>query len=423
MRSFIAGDGSDSSAAAYAYSATHRQFQDVDLYVINTAPWYAGQYLGKQFRLTSHPAPLVWSYRGTFVPATISRGEVQSKIGLEVDSLDVTWSPQLSDLLASPDTSEEHDGIIGDGTSTAVLTALQGFFAGVFDNGILEVWRCRMLPGGDCNTLGACLLFSGRIGSLELDRLSPKITVMSRLETLNVQVPTNLVEPGNILTQYSVGVLPPNGPASFTVLSGSTASVIYATPVSAPSGYTPANDLYDTGYVVIASGCALGGSYRRIRQQLIEGGNHAFYLQTPLPFAPTPGDTFVPYVPVAMGYSLEPNNEPFPAVQEVPDGTNWSFGLNGSTLTGIPTTDSAGGERVFSFLYHDGTSDVYQRSGGGAAGSWNDNWPVVTSSGAVTWPGASNNQQPPQNEPGIGSTSGFLGFPYVPIPINSSVVI
>jgi Uncharacterized conserved protein (DUF2163) len=283
MRTFLNGSGADSTSAVQAYLAAHRELIPADLFVIGTAPNYQGNYLGRLFLLTSYPSPLVWSYRGTFASAVIERGEVASKIGLEVDTLQITWSPKNSDLLAT------------DGSGNPLLTAIEGFGCGVFDNGTVELWRTLMPAPGDCDTLGACLLFSGRIGNIEPDRLKAMIKVMSRLETLNEMVPTNLIEPTNILAQYTTGQVLKNGPSSFTVLAGSTAQVLTADPVSAPGGYTPANDLWDDGYVVMASPGKLGGSYRGVRQQTF-GSHHVFYLYDPLPFAPQAGDTFSAFI-------------------------------------------------------------------------------------------------------------------------------
>jgi hypothetical protein len=288
MRQFIAGDGSNSTAAVQAYLAANRQFLFADLYIINTAPQYSGKYLGQTFFLTDYPSPLQWSYKGTFKTAVISRGEVESKIGLEASTLDVTWTPQGVEAL-SPDV------LAVDGTGNVLLTALQGFGAGIFDNGQLEVWRCVMPTIGDCNTYGACCMFGGRIGNLAPDRLNAKITVHSRLDALNVQVPTNMIEPGNVTAQYSPGVVPIGAPASLTIAAGSTATEIFAD----AGGSTPASDVYDGGYIVFTAG-KLAGHYASLARQDVEGGHWAFYLEIPLPFVPQVGDTLTGYVAAAV---------------------------------------------------------------------------------------------------------------------------
>jgi hypothetical protein len=118
---------------------------------------------------------------------------------------------------------------------------------------------------------------------------------MSRLEVLNEQVPTNLVEPTNILAFYTTGQVLKNGPSAFAVLDGSNAKVLYADPVTAPGPYVPGNDLWTDGYVLMTAPGLLGGSYRSIRQQ-IYGAHHVFYLYEPLPFAPATDDTFSAFI-------------------------------------------------------------------------------------------------------------------------------
>ena len=285
MRTFIDGNGNDSTAAVLAYLATNRQLQFADLYVINTAPQYSGQYLGKTFLLTDYAAPLKWNYKGMFRTAVVSRGEVESKIGLEADVLEVTWAPRTA-VLAK------------DSGGNVILTALQGFGAGIFDNGILEVWRCLMPSTGDCNTFGACCMFAGRIGDLEPNRLAVKISVISRLENLNVQVPLNVVEPGNVLAQYSPGILPTGAPPSLTIAAGSTLAKVYAD----AAGSTPIADLYDGGYLIFTSG-KLAGHYVEVESQDVGAGHWTFYLQIPLPFAPSAADTIAGYIPVPTDYA------------------------------------------------------------------------------------------------------------------------
>lgn len=313
MRTFLDGSGADSTAAVESYLAAHRQLFPADLYVINTGPNYAGQYMGKTFLLTDHPSALVWNYRGVFSPGVISRGGVTSKIGLEADTLEVTWSPHDSDVLAS------------DGSGNTLLSAIEGFGCGVFDNGTLEVWRCLMPAPGDAATLGACLLFSGRIGNIDPDRLKAAITVISVLEVLNEMVPTNLIEPTNIVAQYTTGQVLNDGPSTFTLVAGSTAAVLYADPVSAPGGYTPADDLWTDGYVVMDAPGKLGGSYRGVRSQQY-GSHHVFYLYEALPFAPQVGDTLSAFVyvpPDAAGATAQGSE--FDAFPYVPSPINSSM--------------------------------------------------------------------------------------------------
>jgi hypothetical protein len=295
MRNFYNGVGEDSTATVLAWLAAHRQLEMADLYIINTAPNYYGQPMGKTFLLTDYPSPLQWSWKGSFVPAVISRGEVESKIGLESQSLDITWSPRDADILAS----------ISDTLGDRRLTALQGFGAGCFDNAIVEVWRCVMPTAGDCDTLGACLLFAGRIGDITPDRLKVAMSVVSRLDALNAQLPTNLIEPTNIYTQYSTGRLLPTTPQYFEVQEGSTRNTLQAI-ATMWSGVDVPDGAYDDGYIVLQTG-AQAGTYRSIRKQVtVSSGVFVFYLYEDLPLLATPGayaqaaDRFQAFIPPSL---------------------------------------------------------------------------------------------------------------------------
>jgi hypothetical protein len=289
VRTFLDGSGSDSTSAVLAYLASHRQLDIADLYVINTAPNYSGNHMGRTFLITDYSAPLKWDHKGTFSVGVISRSEVESKIGLEADTLDITWSPKDTDIVAN-------------NGGTTLLTALQGFGAGVFDNATVEVWRCLMPTVGDCNTLGACLMFAGRIGDTEPDRQSVKITVVSRIETLNIQVPTNLIEPTNIIAQYATGQIPTGGPTSLAVVAGSTTQKVYADDSGSPVVLMPTGT-YDSGYIVFGGSSKLAGTFRGVQAQTVESGHHAFYLYEPLPFAPTAGDTIAAYIPIPRDFA------------------------------------------------------------------------------------------------------------------------
>lgn len=282
MRTFLDGTGADSTSAVLAYLSTHRELKIADLYVISTAPSYQGNYMGKSFFVTDHPSSLLWGPRGTFFPGVISRGEVESAIGLDVQKLNIQWSPQDADILAS---------VSGGGDT--LLTALQGFGFGLFDDGLVEVWRCLMPTEGDAQTLGACNMFTGRIGDIVPDRSQVQMTIVSRLETLNEQVPTNLIEPTNILSFYTTGQVLFSGPHTFEVLTGSTPQILIADPTD---GTDTTSDSWDDGYIVMIDPSQLGGTYRGVRQQVYNGSHHIFYLYDPMPFAPLVGDLFNAFI-------------------------------------------------------------------------------------------------------------------------------
>ena len=88
MRKVTGGNGTDTTASVKAWLQAGSEFRLANLYLIGEvedpmALW-----------LTDYESPLAWPIWGTFQPTVIKRGSVTSKIGLDVSSLEVTWSPQ-----------------------------------------------------------------------------------------------------------------------------------------------------------------------------------------------------------------------------------------------------------------------------------------------------------------------------------------
>jgi hypothetical protein len=69
--------------------------------------------------------------------------------------------------------------------------------------------------------------------------------------------------------------------------------------------------------------------------------------------------------------------------QVAPDGTTWTWSRGGNTLFG--TGQSADHKWTYNFLYHAGTSDVYQVSSGPKVTKFSNNYIQVSLSGTVTW--------------------------------------
>jgi hypothetical protein len=263
MRTFLDGNGNDSTTAVKAYLAQHRQLLVADLIEIKTlvegAPW------SKDLLLTPAAEPLTWSRKGTFVPARIKRGEIESKIGLEATSLDLEWYLRESEIFAGS------------------LTMLQSFERGLWDGGTVRLYRSIMPTPGDCNTLGACELFAGRIANVSMTRMGVSLTINSPLELLDQQIPSNLIQPGNPTAEYGQGEPPAGMPSvpTFTVEAGSTAAVIIAGCTGPTAGQLFAADAFDFGYLNFAGGTAKGqlGTVRRSDQY---AGHNRFYLYEPL---------------------------------------------------------------------------------------------------------------------------------------------
>src|SRR5579859_7844058 len=87
MRQVLDGNGNDTTAATLAWLRSTDSVRLPHLYLIGDpespyAHW-----------LTDWDAPLLYSLWGTFLPTNIKRGAVTSKFGLEVQQLEVVWSP------------------------------------------------------------------------------------------------------------------------------------------------------------------------------------------------------------------------------------------------------------------------------------------------------------------------------------------
>ena len=281
MRQVMGGDGSDTTAAVLAWLAANKQLTLANLYLVGEpedpqAIW-----------MTDWESPLVWSAWGTFLPATVKRGTVTTKIGLEVDPLDVTWNP--SNRPISP--------------SIATASPLQLARLGFYDNWRLRVWRVFMPTPGDANTFGACELFGGRIADTKVQRGQVAWTVNSFLDCLSEQLPPNLIEVTNTLASYT-GATPQPGDATcpvFQCFAGSTTTDIYADCLSPTPDRIYGEGKFVGGYAVFLPGpnATLAGVWSGIANNASfsdgQGNKHSsIQLFSPLPWVPTPGaDTFV----------------------------------------------------------------------------------------------------------------------------------
>jgi hypothetical protein len=288
MRSFTDGNGNNSTAAVQAHLATHRQLLCADLFQIKTlvqgAPW------SKNLLLTTAQVPLQWNQLGLFLPARLKRGSVQSKIGLEAVTLDLEWYLLPTDMMYGS------------------CTMLQAFQAGLWDNGTVSLYRAVLPAINDCNTYGACQMFTGRIADQTMTRTGVQLKVNCPLELLDMQLPLNLIEPGNPAAQYAAGQ-PPSGCTAapvFTVQAGTVSTSMVLAECTTPnlsgasSGYLFGDGIFDFGYIQFTSG-SCQGMIVTVRRSAgnpsgLDGFNQ-FYLYGSLPWLPAAGDTFIALVP------------------------------------------------------------------------------------------------------------------------------
>src|SRR5882724_2329315 len=242
------------------------------------------------------------TYAGdVYAPANIKNNGFKSKIGLDVDSLQLDWNFRGDEpMVIDPDTDE------------TILTMLQGFQWGLW-KGVWVKWRRVYMPTfGDCDTLGAVSMFRGRIADVEIDRLTAKITVNSVTEMFNRQVPQQLIEANNRSLQVGPG-LPPDldpDPTHWTVFQcvtghGGTLQKIVARQTAPTADQVYAPGTYDLGYLFFQAS-PLKSFVAQVQRYEVIAGYNVFYLFRPLYVDPHGygGLSFTAFVPVPKDQTL-----------------------------------------------------------------------------------------------------------------------
>lgn len=289
MRTFMDGNGNDSTGAVMAYLASNKQLRIADLYLIGELEDPTATFL------TDWSSDLSWPVFGTFKAATINRGGITSQVGFQVDTLDVTWSAKLTAFGTSPSTANPY----------------QKAQSGFYDNQKFRLWRTLMPEPGDANTFGACEWFGGRVASAVVQRGSIKFTINSFLDVVNQKVPPNVIELSNSLAGY-VGATPVLADAetkvpTFTTIAPSSTDVIIGDTIQPTAHKIYGTDAFIRGFMVFAAGSTLAGFWSPVAHNLkrfvIGTGNfNEFDVFAPFPWAPTPGDVF--YVSTAWPVDL-----------------------------------------------------------------------------------------------------------------------
>jgi uncharacterized phage protein (TIGR02218 family) len=193
----------------------------------------------------------------------LKRGKARIVIGVEVDTLDLSVYPRSTDTISG----------------APILAAAQG---GAFDGAMLTLERC-FLSGG--TPVGVVHLFYGRFADLQLGRTEMQCRINSGTESLQVQLPRNVYQPGCIHTLYDAGcgVSRSSRAIGGTVASGSTTTTINC-------GLSQAAKYFERGYVKFSGG-ALDGVRRTVKSY----SPGVLGLFSALPSAPTVGADFLAY--------------------------------------------------------------------------------------------------------------------------------
>ncbi len=272
----------ESGAGATLALLATRSFVWADLYTFTLA-------LGGTLRYGTADVDIgyggnVWTHGGPYFDRSDGRATAHWKIGLDVDTWQVTVMPRAVD----PVTGTPYPDQIG--TQGWIAAARAGALDGAIvlvDRAFLPAWPARPFAGA-VTPVGVVNIFTGRMASVDVSRTQLALTINSHLELLNVSMPRNVYRAGCRYTLFDAGCT--LAAASFAVAgtagAGSTQSVILS------SAQPPANSSgsFALGRIVMTSGQNTGFS-RSVRAWT----SGSFTLLSPLPFAVAPGDAFTAY--------------------------------------------------------------------------------------------------------------------------------
>lgn len=280
MRKVINGAGADNTAAAQAYLLANNRRLIKDLILIGApddprALW-----------LTDYEAPVLYKPWGTFLPAAISRGQVTAKIGLDSQTLQITWSPGKQASTVNTSTASPYQ-----------LARLH-----FYDNWPFRLWRAIMPTPGDANSIGCIEWFAGRVSIAAPSRNKIVFSVPDYMNCLKEKVPSTVIELTNVMAATAASTLPPGDPSIpiFKCFTGSSTTGIIADCLSPTANKIYSGNLFAGGYMVFlaGAGATLAGCWSAIGQngEFVDGAhNHhsEFTVYAALPWPPTPTvDTF-----------------------------------------------------------------------------------------------------------------------------------
>ena len=210
---------------------------------------------------TSADIPLTWASH-TFAPITVARGTTRIVAGIQVDAMDVAFTPGAQHTIAGN-------------------PFLASVIAGVLDGAEIKVERAYL---SDWRTpvVGALHRFEGAVSEAELDGITAKLRVVSLLSGLNLKMPRNVYQAACAHSLYDggCGVSKAAFGAAGTIQSGTTRESL-VTNLAQATGY------FDQGMVTFLTGANAGQS-RTVKAH----ASGVLTLANPLRWTPAVGDAF-----------------------------------------------------------------------------------------------------------------------------------
>jgi len=236
-----------------------------DLYTITL---YGGQVL----RYTAADIALTVNSKSFGLGPAITRGRTTLSIGVNVDSLDVTFFADAT--------------VTVNGTPLITYIARNGF------DGARLLLERAYAPFGALATgiVGTLQFFSGRISAVPTSRLEAKLSVKSDLELLDVKLPRNLYQAACLNTLYdgACGV----DRAAFAV-SSTAASASDPTRTNFAHSLGQADGYFSLGVITFTSGPNVGVARSVKAFSNVAGvGGARISVVSPFPFDVAAGDAF-----------------------------------------------------------------------------------------------------------------------------------
>jgi uncharacterized phage protein (TIGR02218 family) len=248
------------AGATIALLNSGQDFQMVDLWAITlnggaVICWHGG----------GVSSPLSFDGATYLAGPGIDRGKLTTKVGVEVATLDVSFSATPNDLINGVPLIPFAQGRGFDG---ATVVLYRGFLAS---------WSASY------TIVGATIAFSGRVTELkDVSRAKFTMTISAWTVLLNVNMGPDVFQAGCLNTHYDAdcGLTPSY--VTGTVSAG-------ATPVAFNTSLTQADHFFDKGVVTFTSGANAGVS-RAVQTYL--NANGALSVAFAFPYAPAAGDAF-----------------------------------------------------------------------------------------------------------------------------------
>lgn len=216
--------------------------------------WKIKLNIGTEYYWTNGAAPLtIGAITYLANGPIIDRGTTRIITGIEVDQLDFSLKGNYS---------------------FSGVPMPQAASNGFFDSATVTLSRCVMPTYGD-TSLGAVVLFSGRITKVTPSHSMIRFNVKSDIERLNIRMPRNLYQPTCTHSLYDAGcgVLKTAFTKTATVTGGSLTSI--NTTLTDPVGW------FDQGYITFTTGTLTG-----VRRTVKSYGGGIITINLPLPAAP-----------------------------------------------------------------------------------------------------------------------------------------